>query len=281
MNLIQERVVAGLQSDLSKRAYAAVYRDFSGNPLTLFGVNEFLESYRSEGAAPATINLKLSALKAWVKCDRTIPAEERESILALRGVSLRGARMGTWLSIEQVASLLLVPGEGLAACRNRAIMAALVGSAVRRSEFASLTMEHMRSINGRLCFVDFIGKGQKLRTVPLPAWAEKPLTEWVAAAGIKEGPLWRRVYWGKVMTESIGADHIHTLVKQQGLRIGVPKLAPHDLRRTFAQLSRSGAAPLEQIQQTLGHSSLLTTQRYLGGSIALGRGEAACDAIRI
>lgn len=36
-------------------------------------------------------------------------------------------------------------------------------------------------------------------------------------------------------------------------------VAPHDLRRTFAKLARSGQAPLEQIQLALGHQSIQTT----------------------
>lgn len=39
---------------------------------------------------------------------------------------------------------------------------------------------------------------------------------------------------------------------------------PHDLRRTFAKLAHKGKAPLEQIQLSLGHSSVQTTERYLG-----------------
>jgi integrase/recombinase XerD len=42
------------------------------------------------------------------------------------------------------------------------------------------------------------------------------------------------------------------------------KFAPHDMRRTFAQLARQGNASLEQIQLTLGHASAQTTERYLG-----------------
>jgi integrase len=41
-------------------------------------------------------------------------------------------------------------------------------------------------------------------------------------------------------------------------------IAPHDLRRTFAKLAHAGEARVEQIQYSLGHSSLTTTERYLG-----------------
>ena len=54
------------------------------------------------------------------------------------------------------------------------------------------------------------------------------------------------------------------MVQTYGSRIGVPNLAPHDLRRTFAKLAHKGKAALEQIQLSLGHASVTTTERYLG-----------------
>src|ERR1700758_1464787 len=47
-------------------------------------------------------------------------------------------------------------------------------------------------------------------------------------------------------------------------RIGVEKLAPHDLRRTCARLCHASGGELEQIQFLLGHVSVQTTERYLG-----------------
>ena len=45
---------------------------------------------------------------------------------------------------------------------------------------------------------------------------------------------------------------------------GLPDIAPHDLRRTTAKLCRAAGGELEQIQLLLGHSSVQTTERYLG-----------------
>ncbi|MBV9358503.1 MAG: site-specific integrase [Chloroflexi bacterium] len=42
------------------------------------------------------------------------------------------------------------------------------------------------------------------------------------------------------------------------------EVAPHDCRRTFAKLALKGGARLEQIQLSLGHASIRTTERYLG-----------------
>jgi integrase len=54
------------------------------------------------------------------------------------------------------------------------------------------------------------------------------------------------------------------IVKESAMRIGVAKLAPHDLRRSCARLCHAAGGELEQIQFLLGHVSVQTTERYLG-----------------
>ena len=50
------------------------------------------------------------------------------------------------------------------------------------------------------------------------------------------------------------------IVKESAKRIGVAKLAPHDLRRrTCARLCHASGGELEQIQFLLGHVSVQTT----------------------
>lgn len=68
---------------------------------------------------------------------------------------------------------------------------------------------------------------------------------------------------------------IYLIVRDYARQIGV-SLAPHDLRRTFAQFAHRGRSPLEQIQLSLGDESILTTERYLG---VLSR--CACDRLGI
>lgn len=60
----------------------------------------------------------------------------------------------------------------------------------------------------------------------------------------------------------LSAQCIFRVVRRHAASIGVDA-APHDLRRTFAKLARKGGSPIEQIQLTLGHSSVQTTERYL------------------
>ena len=54
------------------------------------------------------------------------------------------------------------------------------------------------------------------------------------------------------------------VVKDYANKLGVARLAPHDLRRSCAKLCHSAEGELEQIQFLLGHVSVQTTERYLG-----------------
>lgn len=113
--------------------------------------------------------------------------------------------------------------------------------------------------------VDLVGKGGHIRTVPLPDWVRAELDDWLTAAAIDRGRLFRRVNkvgrtWGDGMT----VKAVWHIVKESAKRIGVAKLAPHDLRRTCARLCHASGGELEQIQFLLGHVSVQTTERYLG-----------------
>jgi integrase len=54
------------------------------------------------------------------------------------------------------------------------------------------------------------------------------------------------------------------VVRQCALPLDLEHLAPHDLRRTCAKLCHVNGGELEQIQFLFGHTSVLTTERYLG-----------------
>jgi site-specific recombinase XerD len=66
--------------------------------------------------------------------------------------------------------------------------------------------------------------------------------------------------WGNGMTEKV----VWHVVKMHAKKLSMPKLAPHDLRRSCASFCHAAGGELEQIQFLLGHVSVQTTERYLG-----------------
>ena len=76
------------------------------------------------------------------------------------------------------------------------ILALLVGCALRRQELASLGIETIQLREGRWVLADLEGRGRRIRTVAVPIWVKHGINAWMAAAGIEEGPLLRRIAKG-------------------------------------------------------------------------------------
>lgn len=119
-----------------------------------------------------------------------------------------------------------------------------------------------------------------LRTAPMPAWVKVAIDAWVAGSGIAIGHVFRPVNLGGCVTgERLGEKVVWQMLRRYAAEVGVPGIAPHDLRRTCAKLCRAAGGELEQIQLLLGHPSIQTTERYLGTKQDLVH--APNDAIRL
>jgi len=149
--------------------------------------------------------------------------------------------------------------------RDQAILAALLGCGLRRSELAALTFSHLQQRDGRWCVVDLVGKHGRVRTVPMPTWVKVAVDSWTSAASLIAGYVFSPVNRGdRVQGEAMSEKVVWQLLRGYARTAGFPGLAPHDLRRTCAKLCRSAGGELEQIQLLLGHASVQTTERYLG-----------------
>jgi integrase/recombinase XerD len=107
-----------------------------------------------------------------------------------------------------------------------------------------------------------MGKGNRVRTIMVPEWASFLVSSWKAAARIDSGYVVRSFTSTGTLNGRLSVSAIWDIVLKYSTAIGVP-LAPHDLRRTYAKLARTNGAPIEVIQHSLGHSSVVTTERYM------------------
>jgi integrase len=141
----------------------------------------------------------------------------------------------------------------------------LLGCGLQRVELAAFNIDDIQIRQGHWAIVDLVGKGGHVRTVPMPAWVKDSTDQWLAAADLNHGRIFRAVSqhgtcWGREISENV----VWYVVRECANRLGLVYIAPHDLRRTCAKLCYSNGGELERIQFLLGHASVLTTERYLG-----------------
>ena len=219
--------------------------------------------------SPSTINVKLSAIRKLIDEARragVLGAEEASQMSDIPNVRQNGTRLGNWLTKEQAKELLAVPDRStLKGKRDYVILALLTACALRRNELAMLDVGTIQLREGRWVLADLCGKGRRIRTVAVPMWVKLAIQVWMEAANIEGGRLLRRVSkCGKLQGDGLSDWAVWSVVEQAAKQIGIERFGAHDLRRTCAKLCRKAGGDLEQIKFLLGHSSIQTTERYLG-----------------
>jgi integrase len=268
---LRKMVLDSVVSPHSKRNYAKALDDLfafcASRPLS----RPLLMEWRAgmESLSPSTINVRLSAVRKMIgeaRRNNMIGSEEATSLTDIPNISQKGTRLGNWLTREQAKELLAVPDRStLKGKRDYVMLALLVGCALRRNELAELDVETIQQREGRWVLADLEGKGRRVRTVAIPIWVKHGINAWMTAAGIEDGRLLRSVSKsGKVNRDTLSDWAVWSVVEQSSKQIGIEHFGAHDLRRTCAKLCRKNGGDLEQIKFLLGHSSIQTTERYLG-----------------
>jgi integrase len=267
---LRRMVLDSVPSPNSRRNYAKALDDLfalsAGRPLTRALFMEYRASM--EALAPSTVNVRLSAVRKLVAEARRnglIGVEDAASLSEVPNIRQKGTRLGNWLTREQAKELLTVPDRStLKGKRDYVILALLVGCALRRQELATLDVETIQLREGRWVLADLEGKGRRIRTVAVPVWVKQGINAWMTAAGIEDGRLLRSISKGGKVGKSLSDWAVWSVVEQSAKEIGIERFGAHDLRRTCAKLCRKSGGDLEQIKFLLGHSSIQTTERYLG-----------------
>jgi site-specific recombinase XerD len=282
-----QAVLDSLDSPHSRRAYERHLREFivwyqlrDQTALNKAIVQRYAAELREAGLSAATINQRLSAIRKLAveaSDNGALDAQIANGIKSIKGIRQEGIRTGNWLAKQQAQQLLDAPDTNtLKGLRDRAVLALLLGCGLRRAEASNLTFDHIQQRDGRWVLVDLLGKRNKLRSVPMPAWTKAAIDEYAGSAELRSGILFRPINkGGRVTGERMTEQAIYNVVLQYADKISIGKIVPHDLRRTFAKLAHKGGSGLDQIQLSLGHGSIQTTERYLG--IEQDLTDAPCD----
>ncbi|NTU61130.1 MAG: tyrosine-type recombinase/integrase [Caldiserica bacterium] len=279
-------VLDSVDSNNSKIAYLKALQDYvlwsNGQVFTKATVQAFKVYLQGKVLSASSINLKLSAIRKMAleaSDNNLLDPVIAGGISRVSCVKQSGTRTGNWLTKEQAQQLLdAVDTSTAKGKRDLAIFAVMLGCGLRRSEVVSLRFDQIQQRDGRWVIVDIIGKGGRVRTVPMPSWCKVCIDNWQNVSQTVES---KAVFspvlkGGHIQRGQMTKQAILKLVQGHSEKCGF-KISPHDLRRTFAKLAYKGSSPIDQIQLSLGHSSIVTTERYLG--VKQDFNDAPCDRL--
>ena len=184
---------------------------------------------------------------------------------AIQVKSSEGTKAHTWLSPSEVIKLMRLPGNDIYGRRDKVALGLLVGAGLRRAEAVALGFDDLKlqPVAEKMRTVLAVqGKGAKDRVVPISDQLANLLDLWGQYVN-HQGLVLRSLGRNRRPGRSLSAVGVFNIVRKYGEEMGKPELAPHDLRRTFAQIGYEAGIPITQISTLLGHADVATTQRYL------------------
>jgi integrase/recombinase XerC len=217
----------------------------------------FLASRKEEGVKAATLNLELSALRAFFRFAKRRAAIDNDAIVAMRGAKRR-APLPRPLSEEDARAVIASPrGQRepqWIVLRDDALFTLLWGGGLRIAE--ALSLRWADAPFGATLRV--LGKGGRAREVPVLDPVRAAVEAYRTACPYQDGPLFYAVRGGP-LSARIAQRAMARRRKIQGLD---PSATPHALRHSFATHLLAHGADLRAVQELLGHASIAATQRY-------------------
>jgi integrase len=178
-----------------------------------------------------------------------------------------GRKAHLWLSQAQVRQLSDTCGNDIVGRRDRVVLGLQAAAGLRRDEVCNLRFEDLqRRPDGP--WLNVRGKGAKDRPVDVSERLDQVIEEWKAMIG-DQGYIARALGPNREPGDRLSGQAVFDIVARRGAQINKPKLQPHDLRRTYAELLDRAGVPLQVISQRLGHANIQTTVRYLNKDLAL------------
>ncbi|WP_317495682.1 site-specific integrase [Haloechinothrix sp. LS1_15] len=254
----------------TRRAYAEAWRlwedytrdagipQLSGTVGALVGFVRWMETTKQ--AAPSTVEARLAGAVAGLRRQR-VPVDRQatraawqalrayERRLADAGV-VRGRGKATPITLEQLRALVRACPDSSAGRRDRALLLIGFTIAARRSELAGLHVEQLTAdgSNGLVAALGYTKTGPDERPIPHGAHRDtcpvRAWQDWCAAAGITEGPAFRRIdRHDHVFEAGLSAQAVGEIVTRCGERAELPfRITGHSLRAGLATEARRHGA---------------------------------------
>ena len=167
------------------------------------------------------------------------------------------------LSIEEVNRIIsaidLSRREGV---RNKAMLEVLYSCGLRVTELCELQLSKVDFIDR---VVQVIGKGNKVRTIPIGTTALQAIDDYLAEYRSQLIPMKGhedKVFLGR-QGRSLSRQMAFTMLRRVAIQAQIRKsISPHTFRHSFATHLIEAGADLRAVQEMLGHEQIATTEIY-------------------
>ncbi len=170
-----------------------------------------------------------------------------------------GRQLPDILSTQEIDRIIAsIDSSSVKGLRDQAMLEVLYSCGLRVSELTSLRFQDLFFGEG---YIRVIGKGDKQRIVPISSIARERIQRYLDKR--PNGGSNQEIVFLNNRGGQLTRVMIFTILKEAARRAGINKrISPHTLRHSFATHLLEGGASIRQVQEMLGHESILTTEIY-------------------
>jgi len=233
-------------SDLTIKSYDESIKEAMRHVEIVEGAQEIvvnLMPYRIKIASlnPKTISKKLSAIRTFVKF-----LNDNEIKVVLKADE--SVKVAKTLP-KPVSHKHILGALSHAKSMEKLIVIMLYTLGLRISELCGLKIEDISD-----GWVRVLGKGSKHRDIPIISSTKELIDEYLATSLSKK-------YLFEKNGEKLSENSLRYIVTKVFKRVAL-NVTPHQLRHSYASSLLEGGAPIVDVSELLGHSSMATTQIY-------------------
>ena len=210
-----------------------------------------------------TINRKVSALRTFYNYLISQGQIETNPFTRIKAVKTDRRRID-YLTIEEAAKLMDLPGDDAKGLRDKALLEFMYGTGARVTEVVRLRFS---DVNLKMNFVTLRDVNDESRIVPLGSYASAALSKYVNEAydKIKGGPHSDddNVFIN-LRGEALTRQGIWKILKDYGAMIGVEsRMTPQILRDSFGVHILQNGGDLKTLQELMGFEDMSVGIAYL------------------
>ncbi len=250
---IQERRYLAGVSEKTVVWYKTSFRAFTGaldSKQTIIGR---IAELKAKGTSHITINSYLRCVNAYF---RWLHIEHGKELVKIPKLKEEQKILETLNQSHLVALIHFRPGASANIRRAHMIALTILDTGLRASEVLGLTVENCDMEN---LVLKILGKGGKQRLVPFSSELRKSVYRFVTK--LKPG----RFVFGTKNDTQVSVHNLDRDFRILGKKLNITgvRFSPHTCRHSFAVGYLRNGGNLEFLRRILGHSSLVTTQKYL------------------
>ena len=249
-------------------------------PATPTTVALFIAAQATLGRAPATLGRRLAAIRLMhVGAKLASPHDALEVDEVLRGIRRTWKRPPSQkapaVDNEIKRMVDAVQSQTLKGLRDRALLLLGFAGAFRRSELVALDTEHLSQSEDGLSILiassktDQEGQGQIVaipRVVGSPYCPVQSVSDWLVAAAITQGPVFRRLHRGDTVAASrLSPQSVALIIKELASKVELEpsRYAGHSLRSGFLTSAARNRASIFKMADQSRHKSLDVLREYV------------------